>query len=130
MAYPDDMARMCQVLMEETTSKDHVFNRFMFGSLKSLKGQGKSKKKEEKKKTNEEKAEGEQEEDADAAAVELDDEIVEELAKDVQKFFDNEYSADRMKLVVQVKTSDNLKDVREWVTESFNTIPNDNLGAQ
>ncbi len=39
MAYPDDSARVNAVLSESTANKDNIFNVFMFGSLKSLKGE-------------------------------------------------------------------------------------------
>ena len=52
------------------------------------------------------------------------------LWDDLKVFYDEFYSADRIKLVVQVKTEDNMKEVKKWVTESFNLIPNKNLGRQ
>lgn len=39
-----------------------------------------------------------------------------------------QYSADRMSLVVQMKTSDNLSGLTEKVTELFGQIPNRGLG--
>ena len=50
------------------------------------------------------------------------------LCKDVLDFYKTQYSADRMKLVVQVKTKDNMSEVKKWVTESFSKIENQNLG--
>ena len=50
------------------------------------------------------------------------------LCEDVRNFYDNQYSADRMKLVLQVKTKDNMAEVRKWVTEYFSRIKNKNLG--
>ena len=35
-----------------------------------------------------------------------------------------------MKLVIQVKTKDNLKEVRSWVEEYFSLIKNKKLGKQ
>ena len=40
MCYPDDTARMVQVLQAETAHSDHVFNKFAWGNLASLKGNG------------------------------------------------------------------------------------------
>ena len=34
----DDIVCMLQVLQNETTNKDHIFNRFMWGNAKSLRG--------------------------------------------------------------------------------------------
>ena len=52
----------------------------------------------------------------------------EKLREDVYSFHKAHYSADRMKLVVQVKTKDQMSAVKKWVTESFSRIPNKNLG--
>ena len=52
------------------------------------------------------------------------------LSEDVLKFYKTQYSADRMKLVVQVKSKDNMTEVRKWVTESFKRIENKKLGKQ
>ena len=57
--------------------KDHCFNRFMWGSKKSLR-----------------------EVNPDT------------LLDDLRMFYEAQYSADRMKLVIQVKTKDNLKELR------------------
>ena len=54
----------------------------------------------------------------------------ETLLDDLAKFYKEQYSADRISLVIQTKTSDNLKELRKWVEESFGTIPNKNLGKQ
>ena len=35
-----------------------------------------------------------------------------------------------MAIVIQVKTEDHLENVRKWVTDAFNLIPNKNLGPQ
>ena len=35
------------------------------------------------------------------------------LIDDVRKFFNEHYSSDRMKLVIQVKTDDNMKELKE-----------------
>ena len=37
MNYPDDNARMVQV-MQKTSQPDHIFNRFIFGNMDSLNG--------------------------------------------------------------------------------------------
>ena len=50
------------------------------------------------------------------------------LCEDMRNFYDNQYSADRMKLVIQVKTKDNMAEVRKWITEYFSRIKNKNLG--
>ena len=84
---------MLQILMSETTHKDHVFNRFVWGNKKSLNGH------------------------------------TEELWTDLKHFFDNQYSADRMKLVIAVKSNDDLKELKAWVEESFSIIENKNLGT-
>ena len=47
-----------------------------------------------------------------------------------ETFYDEHYSADRIKLVVQVKSEDNMKEVKQWVKESFSAIPNKNIGRQ
>ena len=39
MVYSDDNTRMLQILMQTCHTEDHIFNRFMWGNLKSLKGQ-------------------------------------------------------------------------------------------
>ena len=59
-----------------------------------------------------------------------DEEEVQKLWKDMVNFYKKYYSADRFKLVIQVKTDDNLKQVREWVEKSFGIIENKNLGEQ
>ena len=38
MCYPDDNTRMVQVLQAETAHKEHIFNKFCWGNLVSLKG--------------------------------------------------------------------------------------------
>ena len=92
----DDSVRIIMLLMSQCKSKDHIFNTFPFGNLKSLNAIG----------------------DYD------------KLHKDVFNFYKAQYSADRMKLVVQVKTKDNMAAVRKWVTKSFSRIENRNLGKQ
>ena len=39
MCYPDDNTRMVQVLQKETVHSTHVFNKFCWGNLISLKGE-------------------------------------------------------------------------------------------
>ena len=51
-----------------------------------------------------------------------------ELIADVKKFYLEYYSADRMKLVIQVKTDDDLKELRQRISEIFAVVPNRNLG--
>ena len=92
----DDNVRIIMLLMSQCKSKDHIFNTFPFGNMKSLNAIG----------------------DYD------------KLHKDVFNFYKTQYSADRMKLVVQVKTKDNMVAVRKWVTNSFSRIENRNLGKQ
>ena len=53
-----------------------------------------------------------------------------ELWNDLKAFHERHYSADRMRLVIQVKTADNLCELRQWVEASFSAIPNKNLGLQ
>ena len=53
-----------------------------------------------------------------------------ELWKDLRKFYDDYYSADRIKLVIQCRTPDNMVQLRGWVEEYFSIIPNKNLGKQ
>ena len=108
--------------MNSTSNQDHIFNRFYFGSLKSLKGENCTLKKKTKLKPDTEMDTDEEDEE------QLDDELVDELQKEVKDFFEKQYSADRMKLVVQVKMGDNVNDVKKWITEAFSTIPNKNLG--
>ena len=74
--------------MQTTHKEDHLFNRFMWGNMKSLR----------------------KDKDNDS------------LWDDLRAFFEAEYSADRMKLVIQVKTKDNLKELRGWVKKSFSII--------
>ena len=38
-----------------------------------------------------------------------------ELLKDLRKFFDDMYSSDRMKLVIQVKTEDGMRELKQKV---------------
>ena len=38
MCFPDDNVRFLQCMATETNHKDHIFNRFAWGSLKSLRG--------------------------------------------------------------------------------------------
>ena len=80
--------------MHECAKKDHIFNSFPFGNLKSLNAVG----------------------DYD------------KLRESVYNHFKTQYSADRMKLVVQVKTKDHMAEVKRWVTESFSKVENKNLG--
>ena len=95
MCFPDDNVRILQILMSNTADKGHVFNRFPWGNLKSLKGSN-----------------------------------PDSLMDDVKKFYDTYYSAERIRLVVQVKTQDNLEELTQWVTESFSIIENKGLGLQ
>ena len=95
MCFPDDNVRALQIMSNETADKKHIFNRFAWGNLQSLKGQN-----------------------------------AENLLSDLKEFYDATYSADRTKLVIQVKSSDNLQEVRSWVEESFSIIPNKKLGLQ
>ena len=39
MCYPDDNVRMLQVMQFNTAYEDHIFNRFAWGNLDSLKGE-------------------------------------------------------------------------------------------
>ena len=72
----DDGVRMIQILQNTTVDPNHVFNRFMWGSKKSL-------------------CDGD---------LEPDDENT--LVKELRDFFVAYYSADRMKLVVSVQATD------------------------
>ena len=54
----------------------------------------------------------------------------ETLWEDLRLFYEREYSADRLKVVIQVKTEDDLAELRQWVTESFSIIENKGLGLQ
>lgn len=51
-----------------------------------------------------------------------------ELLKDLRKFFDEMYSADRMKLVIQVKTEDGMRELKQKVVEMFSGVKNKRLG--
>ena len=53
-----------------------------------------------------------------------------DLLKDLRKFFDEMYSADRMKLVIQVKTEDRMVELKKKVVEIFSVIKNKKLGIQ
>lgn len=52
----------------------------------------------------------------------------ESLLKDLREFFNEQYSADRMKLVIQMKTEDKMKELKSKVIEIFSQIPNKRLG--
>ena len=52
----------------------------------------------------------------------------ETLWDDLKTFYENQYSADRLKVVIQVKTDDDLAELRQWVTESFGIIEDKNYG--
>ena len=95
MVVSDDSVRIQQTLYENCADKNHIFNRFVWGNKKSLKGKNK-----------------------------------ERLLSDLRSFFDNQYSADRMKLVIQVKTNDDISEVKEWVKSSMRIIENKSLGLQ
>ena len=95
MNLPDDNVRILQILMNNTFHDDHLFNRFMWGNLQSLKGEN-----------------------------------PDTLWDDLKKFYDEHYSADRMKVCIQVKSHDNLQELRGWVEETLSIIPNKNLGVQ
>ena len=93
MCYPDDNTRLVQILQEETFHKDHIFNRFLWGNLVSLRGE---------------------------------DEAT--LWDDLKAFYEEHYSAERVALVVQVKTRDHCKELSEWIKESFKVVPNRQKG--
>ena len=93
MCYPDDNVRMVQVLQTETANRNHVFNKFCWGNLESLKRENE-----------------------------------ETLWDDLKGFYDQHYSAERISLVVQVKTKDNCKELRSWIEESFGILENKNNG--
>ena len=76
----DDNTRAIQVLMENTASPDHVFNKMPWGNLKSL-------------------YHGDLDSNEDDQA----------LWNDLRKFYDDNYSADRMKLVISCSTEDNCE---------------------
>ena len=44
------------------------------------------------------------------------------LWDDLKQFFQKQYSPDRMKLVIQVKTNDDMVELKKWVIESFRII--------
>ena len=52
----------------------------------------------------------------------------ETLWDDLKNFYESQYSADRLKVVIQVKTDDDLAELRQWVTESFGIIEDKNYG--
>lgn len=52
------------------------------------------------------------------------------MLTDLRRFFLEQYSADRMKLVVQMKTEDNMAAVGKMVTEIYSKIPSKGLGKQ
>mmetsp|Transcript_36952 Transcript_36952/g.35661 ORF Transcript_36952/g.35661 Transcript_36952/m.35661 type:complete len:96 (+) Transcript_36952:28-315(+) len=53
----------------------------------------------------------------------------EKLWQDLKKFFEQTYSSERMKVVVQMKSEDNLVSLRKQVQELFSLIPNKGLGS-
>ena len=75
----DTGVRVQQILQNTTTHPDHIYNRFTWGNNKSLLPADKGNSKHE----------------------------IDALVADLQKFFHEQYSADRMKLVVLVKADDN-----------------------
>ena len=52
----------------------------------------------------------------------------ETLWDDLKAFYESTYSADRLKVVIQVKTEDDMAELRQWVTESYSVIENKNYG--
>jgi len=62
----------------------------------------------------------------------LTDKDPEMLWNDLKDFFEQEYSADRMYLVVQaiLPAGKDLQEIQQWVTESFSIIPNKEYGKQ
>ena len=54
----------------------------------------------------------------------------ETLWEDLRGFYESTYSADRLKVVVQVKTHDDMSELRQWVIESFSIIENKSYGFQ
>ena len=52
------------------------------------------------------------------------------LWDDLKDFYESQYSADRLKVVIQVKTEDDMAELRTWVTESFGVIENKSFGFQ
>ena len=60
----------------------------------------------------------------------LKSENVDSLWDDLKCFYNCNYSADRLSIVIQAKTSDDLAELRAWVTESFGILENKNLGRQ
>ena len=52
----------------------------------------------------------------------------ESLHQDLKKFYEEQYSSDRMYLVIQTKTSDNFKSIRSSVEEYFSRIKNKKHG--
>ena len=53
----------------------------------------------------------------------------ESLWDDLKEFYETNYSADRTRVVIQVKTSDKLQELRSWVEKSLGEVPNRNLGV-
>ena len=92
MNYPYDAVRMVQV-MQKTSNKNHIFNRFIFGNHDSLKGENQD-----------------------------------TLNDDLNNFYQTQYSADRCHLVIQVKTQDQMEELRTWISESFGKIENKKFG--
>ena len=93
--YPYDSSRRFQLLCSNTSSKNHLLNRFTWGNIKSLKSHK-----------------------------------PEELLKDLRAFFEEQYSADRMKLVVQMKTEDDMAEVKKNVIEIYSQMLNRGFGKQ
>ena len=54
----------------------------------------------------------------------------ETLWDDLKAFYEGTYSADRLKITIQVKTEDDLAELRQWVTESFSIIEDKDFGFQ
>lgn len=90
--FTSDGSRIWQLLGENTKEKSHPINCFSWGNLKSLLNG----------------------QDLESGS--------ESLWQDLAQFFNQSYSAERMTLVIQATTDDNMKQVKEWCIKYFGLI--------
>ena len=89
----EDNCRMWQVIAEQAPS-DHLISTFAWGNFKSLLGEGKKV-----------------------------EDVQDALYDDLRQFHASYYGPARMSLTVQVKTEDNMAQVKKWCIDYFSGIP-------
>lgn len=110
--YSCDEVRTELLLSEQIKDREHVLAKFSWGNIKSI-GRGVQVKK-------------------DGTISKEDEAEWDSLWQDVKAFYNEYYSADRIFVVVQaiIPPSHSLKDIEQWVTDSFSHIKNKNYGLQ